>query len=114
FVARLAGIIACSSMTSLLRARMALFLALGTLVVTGLPVLFRDVIAAAEVFGHLCTTVVPETSQVDGAVPVFVNHDRDSLPLHTGLLPGAEPQTNLLPIGGLHHLAPLKRVALCP
>jgi hypothetical protein len=51
----------------------------------------RHAIAAAEIFGHLRATVVFETSEIDGAIPVFVNHDRDSFGLHTGLLPDTEP-----------------------
>src|ERR1035438_9305240 len=83
-LARLAAIIACSSMTRpLLTARVTLFLTLGALVARRLPVFLRYAIAAAEIFGHLRATVVPETSQIDGAVPVFVNHDCDSFGLHT-------------------------------
>src|ERR1035441_10310627 len=113
--ARLAAIIACSSITRpLLPARVTLILTLGALVARGLPMFFRHAITAAEIFGHLRSTVVFETSQIDGAVPVFVNYDRDSFGLHTGLLPDTEPQPNLLSTGGLHHLAALKHVALGP
>src|ERR1035438_5934016 len=102
-------------MTSpLLPARVMLFLTLGALVARGLPVFLRHAIAAAEILGHFRATVVPETSQVDGAVPVFVNHNRDSFGLHTDLLPDTEPQPNLLPTGGLHHIPSLKDVALGP
>src|ERR1035441_4797922 len=103
--ARLAAIIACSSMTSpLLPARVTLFLALGALVARGLPMFFRHAIAAAEIFGHLRATVVFETSQIDGAVPVFVNHDRDSFGLHTGLLPDTRSEEHTSELQSLRHL----------
>jgi len=54
--ARLAVMVACSSMTSLLPARLLLFLAPGVLVIRGLPLFFRNAIAAAEIVRHLRAT----------------------------------------------------------
>jgi hypothetical protein len=92
---------------------MTLFLTLGALVVSGLPVFLRHAIAAAEIFGHFRATVVPETSEIDSAVSVFVNHDCDSFGLHTASY--LTPNRSRIAVHRRSpHLAPLKHVALGP